>query len=56
MEVAANLLIIGIVFLALAAGLPLAVFLRQTRREARDQQLELPADVRISSRVAPPAS
>lgn len=54
MEVAANLAIIGIVFLALAAGLPLAVFLRQAKRPEPDKQLELRTD--ISSSVTPPAS
>ena len=44
MEVAANLFLIGIVFLAFAAGLPLAIFLRQSHRDAELSRSEALSD------------
>lgn len=51
MEVAANLLLIGIAFLAFAAGLPLVIFLRQARNEPAAASVE---SVSESGPASPP--
>lgn len=56
MEEAAKLFLIGVVFLALVAGLPLVVMVRQARRDARSSpddgtsQLDPPVGHSVTTR------
>ena len=58
MEEAAKLFLVGVVFLALVAGLPLVAMLRQARRDARSSREDVASqpDRPVSHSVTHPTS